>query len=112
VAVIARQVFASGLLTRATEAVSLDELDGDPGIAQRKYEQISAYASIARQVGRSPAELAVHFSLAQPGVSVVLVGISRQAQLDEVLRAHNAPALSRAESDLLRAIRRPSVKLS
>jgi aryl-alcohol dehydrogenase-like predicted oxidoreductase len=109
VAVIARQVFASGLLTRATEAVTLDELDSNPDIARCKYEQLAAYSAIAGQTGRSPAELAVQFSLAQHGVSVVLVGISRQAQLDEVLRASNAPALSREESDLLLALRRPPV---
>jgi aryl-alcohol dehydrogenase-like predicted oxidoreductase len=101
VAVIARQVFASGLLTRPLDAIRVDELDADPVVAQRKYAQLGRYASIVQQTGRPSAELAVQFSLAQQGVSVVLVGISRQAQLTEVLRAYNAPPLSPSESDLL-----------
>jgi aryl-alcohol dehydrogenase-like predicted oxidoreductase len=106
VAVIARQVFASGLLTRSPETVSVARLDDDPTVAWRKHEQLRAYASIVERCGRSRAALALQFALAQPGISTVLVGFSQQDQLDEVLRTLKTPALSPQESDLLAEARR------
>jgi aryl-alcohol dehydrogenase-like predicted oxidoreductase len=108
-AIIARQVFASGLLTRRLDALRLDEIDADPEIAARKRDQLAAYASIAERCGRSRAEMALQFALARHGVSVVLLGISRDEQVEPTLRALQAPGLSAEEQQLLTASRRTSL---
>jgi len=108
-AIIARQVFASGLLTRRLDALRLDEIDADPEIAARKRDQLAAYASIAEHFGRSRAEMALQFALARHGVSVVLLGISRDEQVEPTLRALQAPGLSAEEQQLLTASRRTSL---
>jgi aryl-alcohol dehydrogenase-like predicted oxidoreductase len=105
-AIIARQVFASGLLTRRPEALQLDEIDYDPDVAARKRDQLVAYASIAERCGRGRAEMALQFALARQGVSVVLLGISRAEQFDSSLRALQAAKLSPEEAQLLTASRR------
>jgi aryl-alcohol dehydrogenase-like predicted oxidoreductase len=107
VAIIARQVFASGLLTRELNALKLDEIDGDPLIARQKYDQLVAYAAIVQRGERTPAEMALQFALATENISVVLVGISRPAQLDAGLRALTTAKLSADELHLLTASRRP-----
>lgn len=105
-AIIARQVFASGLLTRRLDALRLDEIDSDMEIATRKRDQLAAYASIAERCGRSPAEMALQFALARHDVSVVLLGISRAEQVEPSLRALHATKLSAEEQQLLTASRR------
>jgi len=105
--IIARQVFASGLLTRRPDALKLDEIDSDRQVAMRKRDQLVAYASIAKGCGRSPAELALQFALARQDVSVVLLGISRATQLDSSLSALRAAPLSANECQLISASRRP-----
>jgi aryl-alcohol dehydrogenase-like predicted oxidoreductase len=107
VAVIARQVYASGLLTRAVDRLDVAELDTEPAVAARKREQLARYAMIAERYGRSRAEMALQFALAREEVSVVLLGISRADQLAASLRALDAPALSADERHLLTASRRP-----
>jgi aryl-alcohol dehydrogenase-like predicted oxidoreductase len=107
VAVIARQVFASGLLTRPLEEVDDAVLDEDQEVAARKREQLASYASIVEGSGRTRAEMALQFSRAREGVSVVLLGISRKDQLEAGLAALRAPALSEEERALLLASRRP-----
>jgi aryl-alcohol dehydrogenase-like predicted oxidoreductase len=106
VAIILRQVFASGLLTRELDAVRLEELDCDPEVAARKRHQIGAYASIAERCGRSRTEMALQFALARRGASVVLLGISRAEQFEVALRALQAPEISAEEHELLIASRR------
>ncbi len=106
IAVIGRQVFASGLLTRSVERVQLEELDVEPTIAVRKHAQLARYASIVDQCGRSRAELALQFALGCRAVSVVLLGASRPDQLAESLRAYEARGLSPEEDRLLAASRR------
>ena len=107
VAIIARQVFASGLLTRRAEALQLDEIDYDPDVAERKRDQLVAYASIAEHCGRTRAEMALRFALAGRDVSVVLLGISQAAHLETSLHALEAAALSPEEYQLLTVSRRP-----
>jgi aryl-alcohol dehydrogenase-like predicted oxidoreductase len=107
VAVIARQVFASGLLTRPVEQVEVAGLDPDPEVAERKRAQLAAYGSIVERSRRTRAEMGLQFSRARRGVSVVLLGISRGEQLDAGLEALRAPALSSEEHALLLASRRP-----
>jgi len=106
VAVVARQVFASGLLTRPLDRLHLEEIDYEPAVAQRKRDQLAVYASIVEDCGRGRAEMALQFSLARPDVSVVLLGISRPEQLDAALSTLDSPALSDAEHQLLTGCRR------
>jgi aryl-alcohol dehydrogenase-like predicted oxidoreductase len=106
VGVIARQVFASGLLTRPAERLELDHIDHDHARAVRKRDQLASYASIAKQHGRNPAEMALQFNLIRDDVSVVLLGISRRPQLEAALAALNSPALSVEEHQHLIACRR------
>jgi aryl-alcohol dehydrogenase-like predicted oxidoreductase len=103
VGVIARQVFASGLLTRDPESIATEVLDPEPSVGRRKHDQLRAFASIARVCGRTRTELALQFSLAQDGVSVVLVGLSRPNQLTDIERALNAPSLTLHERRALSA---------
>jgi aryl-alcohol dehydrogenase-like predicted oxidoreductase len=105
-AVIARQVFASGLLTKRVESLELEDIDHEPAVAARKRDQLATYASITRSSHRTPTEMALQFALARDEVSVVLVGISRGTQLDSALRALQADALAPEESRLLVASRR------
>jgi aryl-alcohol dehydrogenase-like predicted oxidoreductase len=87
VGVIARQVFASGLLSR-----SKDELLDD----QRK-DQILRYADEARLRGQTLPAMALEFALAQPGVSVVLLGMHSPGHLRaglDYLAAANPPRAS------------------
>jgi aryl-alcohol dehydrogenase-like predicted oxidoreductase len=104
VGIIARQVFASGLLTRSVETIQADHLDRVPAVAERKRQLLTAYATIAERSGRTRAELALHFALARPEVGVVLLGISRQEQLDSGLKALRADPLSAQEQQLLSAL--------
>jgi aryl-alcohol dehydrogenase-like predicted oxidoreductase len=104
--IIARQVFASGLLTRPLDRLQLAEIDQDAEVAGRKRDQLVAYASIAERCGRSRAELALQFALSRPEVSVVLLGISQAPQLDASLRALDAAAISAEEAQLVTACRR------
>jgi aryl-alcohol dehydrogenase-like predicted oxidoreductase len=101
VGVIARQVFASGLLTRPPETLQLEQIDADPLAASRKLERLRSFASIANQCGRGAAETALQFALARQDVSVVLVGISQPEQLSVAVNAMRAPRLSVDERELL-----------
>ncbi|MGI9146786.1 MAG: aldo/keto reductase [Chloroflexota bacterium] len=105
-AIIARQVFASGLLTRPTEPLQLNEIDDEPEVATRKRDQLTAYGLIVAHSGRSRAEMALQFALGKHDVSVVLVGISRPEQVEPTLRAAQATRLSPEEQQLLTASRR------
>jgi aryl-alcohol dehydrogenase-like predicted oxidoreductase len=106
VAVVARQVYASGLLTRQVDEVVVKTLDTDPEVAARKHDQLRSYAQIVNRSGRSPVELALQFALARTDVSVALLGISRPEQLAESLAALKAPRLSHEEMQLVTAARR------
>jgi aryl-alcohol dehydrogenase-like predicted oxidoreductase len=106
VGIIARQVYASGLLTRPIETFSTDQVDDDPLVAERKRTQIAAFAAIAHQRGRTPSELALKFALGRSEVSVVPLGISRPEHLDAALAALDASELTPQELDLLLASRR------
>jgi aryl-alcohol dehydrogenase-like predicted oxidoreductase len=107
VGIIARQVYASGLLTRPIDSFAGEQIDPDPGVAEHKRAQLAAYAWIAERSRRSRAELALKFALGRSEGAVVLLGMSRQGHLDETLRALLAPDLTEHECELLVASRRP-----
>jgi aryl-alcohol dehydrogenase-like predicted oxidoreductase len=106
VAIIARQPFASGLLTRRIDTLRLEDIDYEPEVAARKRAQIQAFAAFAERSGRSRQEMALTFSLASPRISVIVLGVSRADQLEVALRALEAPPLSAAEYQRLISARR------
>jgi aryl-alcohol dehydrogenase-like predicted oxidoreductase len=75
IGVIARQVFASGLLARPDDR----EID-DP-----RRVQIAQYHWAAQQRGCTVAEMALAFVLGQPGVSVAVLGMHQTAHLEAAL---------------------------
>lgn len=79
--IIARQVLASGLL-----GGSPDRARGDP-----RQAQIAEYAQMAEQHGQTLPALAVAFVLAQPNVSVALLGMHRPSHLQAALGYLDAP---------------------
>jgi aryl-alcohol dehydrogenase-like predicted oxidoreductase len=105
--VIARQVLASGLLTRKLDSLRLEEIDVETEVAARKRDQLAVFASLAERAGRNRVEMALQFALAYQEVSVVLLGISRSSQLDASLQALQAAELTAEERDLLIGSRRP-----
>jgi len=107
VGIIARQVYASGLLTRPIETFQPEQIDTDPIIAERKCAQLNTYSLIADQMRRSRAELALKFALAQRAISVVLIGMSRPEHLDQSLAALRGPELNATEYKLIVSSRRP-----
>lgn len=109
IGVIARQVFASGLLTRPVDQLALDHIDVDYVQAVHKRDQLATYAGIAKQFGRGAAEMALQFDLTRDEVAVVLLGIYRSSQLETAMAALHAPALSAEERQQLIACRRPEV---
>jgi aryl-alcohol dehydrogenase-like predicted oxidoreductase len=107
IGIISRQVYASGLLTRPIDAFEPCQIDDDTAVADRKREQIAALSAIAANTRRSRAELALKFALSQADVSVVLLGISRQAHLDDCLAALQTPDLTEQEQQMVMSARRP-----
>jgi aryl-alcohol dehydrogenase-like predicted oxidoreductase len=75
IAVIARQVFASGLLTRPPSTAQIEELD-----------------QVARECGTTLPQHALSYVFAQSGVSVALLGMHRATHLAEALRYLELPA--------------------
>jgi aryl-alcohol dehydrogenase-like predicted oxidoreductase len=109
VGIIARQVFASGLLTRRLDAFDPEQIDPDPVVADRKRHQIRQFAAIASEHCRAPDELALKFVLARPEVSAIPVGISTPAHLKATIAALEAPPLTADEQAQVLAARRPGV---
>ncbi|MCW4454152.1 aldo/keto reductase [Flavobacterium sp. MXW15] len=58
---------------------------GDP--AERRLEKVRRFTALARELGESPAQLAIAWCLRNPNVSSVILGASRVAQLEENLGA-------------------------
>jgi aryl-alcohol dehydrogenase-like predicted oxidoreductase len=106
-AVIARQVFASGLLTRPVERLTLDDMAPEPGVAARKRDRLINFARLASRLGRTPIELALQFALSRREVSVVLVGVSRPDHLAACWRAYEAPRMSADENRLIATASQP-----
>jgi len=95
VALIVRQCFAGGLLTRDYAAADLERLVPDRG----ERDGIVRLRRIAEERGRRLSELALQFAVGAPSVSVALVGVSSEAHLEEALRDLDAPPLDAFERD-------------
>jgi len=78
VGVIARQVFASGLLTKAAEG-----LKASASVDDARRAAIDTLRGLATERGLSLPELALDFAIAQKGVSVTLLGMHAQHHLAE-----------------------------
>ena len=102
VALIARECYAGGLLAKSPDALGLAAIIPNEVERAAKRAEILSYARHAEQTGRSLSELALQFVLGTEGVSVTLIGIRTQAQLDGNLRQFAAPALTPAERAALR----------
>ena len=83
VAVIARQVFASGLLAHSPDSVPNEHLAAAPDAAERKRSLIAGYARDAERAGLSLPAMALQFVLSQPGISVALLGMYTRAHLEQ-----------------------------
>ena len=87
-AVFVRSVFLQGLIPMDPEEV--------PERVREVLPFKRALTQLCKETGRSPAEMALQFALAQRGISSVLVGVERTLQMREDLRLFEASPLSRA----------------
>lgn len=106
VGVIARGVFGAGFLTGAVTTDTVfreDDRRSRHGEADKK-----AYALHIEQLRaltgphRSPAQLAVQYALALPGVSTVIAGSTNWTHMAENIGALAAPALTREDLEMIR----------
>jgi aryl-alcohol dehydrogenase-like predicted oxidoreductase len=81
IAIIARECLANGLLVKKASDVDLKSYCQTDGEIARKSEQLAAYRRQAAGTSRSLARMALDFVSQLEGVSVALVGVSRQRQL-------------------------------
>jgi aryl-alcohol dehydrogenase-like predicted oxidoreductase len=105
VGVIARQCFASGLLARPPQPITIEARESDPAARGLKYREIMRYTAIAEQFGRALPELALRYVLAQDAPATVLLGIRTPEHLTRGLRYLAAAPLTAAE---LAAVRQAS----
>jgi aryl-alcohol dehydrogenase-like predicted oxidoreductase len=85
VEVVARSVLCKGLLTSRWRAAS--------AISDRIAETLEALEQVSAEWGWPLAEMAIRFALDTPGVSIVLVGVTNDAELQTALRAAQRPPL-------------------
>ncbi len=97
VAVIARECFAGGLLTRSLDALRLEDCILDPVEREAKRRQIAGYATLAEQSGCSLARLALHFVLTTEGISTTLLGMRTSAHVLDNLASLEAPPMPATE---------------
>jgi len=99
----------SGKYTRATAGQKQSDRGGfvDPHLTDKTYDLVDELAEIARQRETTVARVALAWVQAQPGVSSVIVGARRLAQLEDNLRAADLQ-LTAAELSKLDALTKPS----
>ncbi|HLZ23422.1 MAG TPA: aldo/keto reductase [Ktedonobacterales bacterium] len=102
VALIARECYAGGLLTKPLDALGLESLIPSQSEREAKRDEILSYARLAEQAQRPLSELALQFALGTEGISVTLVGIRTQVQLADNLRHFAAPPLSASQRQAIR----------
>jgi aryl-alcohol dehydrogenase-like predicted oxidoreductase len=81
VAIIARECFAGGLLTRPLDALGLEDCIADPEEREAKRRAIAEYAAVADQHQCTLAQLSLHFVLKTEGISTTLLGMRTQAHV-------------------------------
>jgi aryl-alcohol dehydrogenase-like predicted oxidoreductase len=70
----------------------LDQLNssGNPGfekLTERNWRILDVLLDVAKQIGRPPAEVALNWVATQPGISSVIIGATKPAQLESNLKA-------------------------
>ncbi|MBK1624184.1 aldo/keto reductase [Afifella marina] len=95
--IMAWSPLASGLLSgkyRTGEQIAgrLETLKGssNPGfqkLTERNFSIVSALETVANELGRSMAQIAINWVATQPGVASVILGATRRTQLAETLGA-------------------------
>ncbi|OWP63095.1 oxidoreductase [Hymenobacter amundsenii] len=98
-----------GVLARG--ALAQGRLSGKPagdylGHSTAEVARVAAaVTTVAAELGRTPAEVAVRFVLDTPGVTAAVLGIRTEAQLSEALRlAECPPLMAEAREQLLAAV--------
>lgn len=87
------QVRGDGRLARMVADGTLDGLNstGNPAISklltERNHAVVAVLRECARELGRTPAQVAVNWVARRPGVVSTLISVTSVAQLDENLRA-------------------------
>jgi aryl-alcohol dehydrogenase-like predicted oxidoreductase len=81
VAVIARECFGGGLLTKPVDALGLEHIIPDEARRAAVHERIVAHHAEAADRGMSSRQLALRFVLEPPAVSVALLGMRTQEHL-------------------------------
>lgn len=104
VGVIARECFAGGLLTKPLDALGLEAFMPSAEERAAKQAEIAGYHRIAAALGRTMPECALQFVRATPGVSVTLLGMRNEQQLEWNLALLEASPLMTAEVTGLRAM--------
>lgn len=112
---------ASGLLSgkyRPSEGVldaegRLDTLKDSQNTAFQKFSDrnwaiVTELEAVAKEIGRSMAQVAVNWTATRPGVGSVIVGATKLSQLDDNLKALDFE-LPKALSDRLDTVSRPDV---
>jgi len=99
----------SGKYTRATAGQKQSDRGGfvDPHLTDKTYDLVDQLGEIARQRETTVARVALAWVQAQPGVSSVIIGARRLAQLEDNLRAADLQ-LTAAELSKLDALTKPS----
>jgi voltage-dependent potassium channel beta subunit len=99
---------ASGILTgkytrgvQSGTRLELDELDWlrKTNVVEEKLQKAAAIAALAKNLGASPAQLAIAWCLKNPHVSTVILGATKVAQLEENLLAPQFVAAITPEID-------------
>jgi aryl-alcohol dehydrogenase-like predicted oxidoreductase len=102
-ALIARECFAGGLLTKSLDALGLESFIPDSVEREEKRVEVAGFDAIAQESRRSLAEMALHFVADQDAIAVTLLGMRTQAQLASNLQRWESPPLSAEERARLRA---------
>ncbi|MGW8180324.1 MAG: aldo/keto reductase, partial [bacterium] len=103
---------AQGLLTdRYLEGIPPDSRAAKSGtnlskdeITPARLEQIRKLNSIAQERGQSLAQLAINWVLRRPEVTSALIGASRASQIEELVKALDAPEVTPAELARIEAV--------
>jgi aryl-alcohol dehydrogenase-like predicted oxidoreductase len=101
-AVIGRQCFAAGLLTKPIGALSLESFMGDEVAREALRADIMNCHRLAARSGRPLPQLALGFAMSRPGVSVTLVGMRTKGHLMNNLGHLASLPLSGGEVEALR----------
>jgi aryl-alcohol dehydrogenase-like predicted oxidoreductase len=74
-------------------------------LTERNFQIVAELETVAREVGRSMAQVALNWVAGRPGVATVLVGATRKSQLDDNLAAldFELPAALRVRLDAVSA---------